>query len=787
MRKRPMLLLAFVFWLGIFQKISKNPWCICGIIAVLIYANGSLWRMKHWRRLLFRSLLLLVCFGAGYERMACYSERQEENLADIPEKEKVCIQGRITQKEAWGTQIQYSISNGVLLLQKKSIPKISCLVRSNNTACEVGQTVVFCGSVRHFEGARNDGNFDERRYQNSRGFLCAIEDAVVKRWVKKSPVWQKWINRIKEESERILEQTMEKQVAKTMGGILLGMGKEVDKEVKTRYNKSGIVHILTVSALHISVLALGLYRRLRRKWLGNRMAFLVTFPIVWLYANLVGMGLSVRRAMLLFVLGCVSPIFGRCYDLLSGMGLYLLLVLWENPFVYQYTGFIYAVSAVLGIACVVKPIQKECSNRLEIKGGRKWIKKVKIDFISSFFIWMITLPVVVYEQFEIPVYAFAANFFILPFLKILLILGIFGVFAGIGNLSLAKLFLVPAQWILKYFDGVCGFLENIPGNRLIVGSPATIRILLYVALLLGAKALIVSKNTSKKIEKKRFFSGMIGICGALLLLCIPASPSSQMTMLDLGQGEGIFFAGEQGVTCFLDGGSTDVSKVGQYRILPFLKYHGVNSIDYWFVSHGDADHVNGLEELLEEGYPIANLVLGKGMVQDYAWERLVSLAQKNKTKIRILGVSDRVCAGDLQFTSVMPWKEGNDRNENSMVLLAKINQELILLTGDITGEQEEYLMNQKWLPLVAIYKVAHHGSKYANGPEFLTKMSPRLALISCGKENRYGHPAKETLEHIRQAGAKMFCTKDRGQISVLIKEEGIYLREKYRGIDDENN
>lgn len=105
----------------------------------------------------------------------------------------------------------------------------------------------------------------------------------------------------------------------------------------------------------------------------------------------------------------------------------------------------------------------------------------------------------------------------------------------------------------------------------------------------------------------------------------------KLTVLDVGQGDGIYLHTDSGYDIFIDGGSTNVQSVGKYRILPYLKSNGVKEIDYWFVSHTDQDHISGLSEIFDEGYRIRNLVLFRGMMRDESYESWFHW-QKNRNR-----------------------------------------------------------------------------------------------------------------------------------------------------------
>ena len=258
----------------------------------------------------------------------------------------------------------------------------------------------------------------------------------------------------------------------------------------------------------------------------------------------------------------------------------------------------------------------------------------------------------------------------------------------------------------------------------------------------------------------------------------------------MGQGDGIYIESDAGTEIFVDGGSVDVSEVGKYRIQPFLKSRGVKEVDYWFVSHCDADHCNGLMELLEADVPIKHLVFSKYVLRDEAQEELAALAKQ--TGCQVLYMEEGECFRDasVRIQAMYPSEKAveGERNADSLVLLLEHEAFRGLLTGDIGQEQEKKLIetygevcdsrNIDW------YKAAHHGSKTSNSKELLDALQPKIATISCGRNNSYGHPGKEAVEHMQDAGAEIFQTTECGQISItqedgkvcvrrLLKEKGV--------------
>lgn len=327
----------------------------------------------------------------------------------------------------------------------------------------------------------------------------------------------------------------------------------------------------------------------------------------------------------------------------------------------------------------------------------------------------------------------------------------------------------------------------------------------------------------------------VGICWGFLLLGVVIltwrlRPELQVTFLDVGQGDCIFLQTEDGASYLTDGGSSSVSKVGKYRMIPFLKYQGASQIKAVFVSHADSDHYNGIAELLEqaelEGIRVENLVLTDiaDECRSEGYEELVELAGQNGITVQLLHEGQQLQDGELLFQCLHPSKgyRAEDLNETSMVLLVTYREFSMLLTGDVQGAGEEHLTQelQDWKEPgvtqmqdvirisgeeesmeeesiederieeqieekrpqnkmganhteteLTILKVAHHGSKNSTSEEFLKAANPKLAIISCGKGNRYGHPHEETLERLEKVDIPWFCTKDYGAITVTVDDK----------------
>ena len=329
-------------------------------------------------------------------------------------------------------------------------------------------------------------------------------------------------------------------------------------------------------------------------------------------------------------------------------------------------------------------------------------------------------------------------------------------------------FALLIEGILAFYRMTCEFCDSLPGNSLTFGRPEIWQMALYLSLLF---AILLLK---KKIKLP--FRWGIALVALLLLIWRPGS-ELKITFLDVGQGDCIYIENDNGDCYLVDGGSSSVSHVGKYRLLPFLKFQGAGILEAVFVTHPDEDHCNGIMELLEQGEAqgirVKNLVLPdvSESVKNEGYLTLVQAAGKAKIPISYLSRGQRLENGRLILTCLHPEKgdRNTEPNEYSIVLKASYGNFSALLTGDIEGNGEreltESLTEEPAGGRVTVLKAAHHGSKYSTPEAFLESERPVYAVISCGKKNSYGHPHRELLERLENCGAEILITWESGAVS----------------------
>ncbi len=258
-------------------------------------------------------------------------------------------------------------------------------------------------------------------------------------------------------------------------------------------------------------------------------------------------------------------------------------------------------------------------------------------------------------------------------------------------------------------------------------------------------------------------------------------------MLDVGQGDGMVIRTKSGRIYLSDFGSSSVKGVGTYRLLPFLRVKGYGRIEGIFVSHLDMDHYNGVLELLEaaeeEHISIGTLFLPISVREEGTAEKLaelLELAELTDVSVAFLQAGDRVIDGKTEFFCLHPGNGEYESNNGSMVVSVEYGDFSFLLTGDVEKEGEEEIRERiDQLGQYHLLKVAHHGSKGSSMEAFLEEIQPRVSLISCGENNRYGHPAGEVLDRLAKAGSLVLQTPETGAITIRPKEDGSFTVETF--------
>ena len=522
-------------------------------------------------------------------------------------------------------------------------------------------------------------------------------------------------------------------------------------------------------------------------------AALVTIIFLIAYGELTGFSIATNRAVVMMICLLCAKILGKSYDMLSAMALSAIIILLQKPYALMNNGFLLSYGTVFGIY-LLTPVLTEILqiDVVEECYGKKVAEPLK-SLSASMGATIMTLPVIMYTYYEIPSYSVFLNLIILPFLSFVVGLGMTAAFVGCFFYWGGKFLLGTVHFILQYYELVCHIVSNFPAAVLITGRPECCQIGIYYLIIIvwiyQWRGFSYVKKNRCGLENKGYFkriSSLILLFILLLLLFIPkVNEEFELTMLDVGQGDGIVLQSGK-FTMLMDGGSSSEKQVGKYRIIPYLKYRGISHVDIIAISHPDSDHISGLLELLENedsyGISVGKVLLPERPEPEEEYRLLEKKICKTGTDILKIKAGDTFLCGNIKLCCYYPYKDtvAESANDYSMVLRAECGNFSALLTGDLGEEGERKMIEGLGgLPQTDILKVGHHGSKTSTSMELLNRLKPRIALISAGKENRYGHPSREVTERLKTKGISTYVTIRSGAVSVYGAGDKLWV-EEYR-------
>ena len=704
----------------------------------------------------------------------------------------------------------------------------------------IGETILCSGTLSFFEPASNPGQFDAEKYYKNKDTLFTVKKAAVKMSTGESGSLRQRLKVFADGQEERLEYFLSDAYASILKAMLFGNKKELDNETKELYQDNGIAHILAISGLHISLLGMSVYRLFQRLPFPRWVSLFGSEIFLLLYGCMVGFSASAFRAIGMFTFFLVSKICKRSYDMITAVAFVAMLQLLIHPGYLFDCGFQLSYAAILGMG-ILLPAFQELIKAIPIF----WIQKGVSLILPSLSVTLLTAPILVYHYHELSFFSILLNVIVIPFTGVLLLTAIAMLVLSHVCIPLALLLSVPVKLILAFYEYNCRFLELFPIGQKNIAHPSIMTIFCYYCLLFAMTVLVK--------EKRNLYQFLFPVAAAVLLL-FPKNPGFSVWTLDVGQGDCSVIFSKEGNCFVIDCGSTSEYNVGEKRLIPFLKYHGVGKVDAVFVTHADADHMNGVVELLtcgaDENIEVSCVVVHEqngleelteqinllevdedrnGEVSAQLsgiekWQQLAEAANVAGVPIVEMGQADCVKTDSMSLTCLYPLdgQSGLTGNASSMVLsleaetskgaMAAFNDVVLrnagagdlqdcvfraLFTGDLETDGEALLLDEYGKKSMVeqdtdsddasmagqcdilgmemqydLLKVGHHGSSGSSSVEFLEWASPELAVISCGKDNSYGHPHMETLKRLRVAGCTVETTPDTGAIIILLDAGG---------------
>ena len=486
--------------------------------------------------------------------------------------------------------------------------------------------------------------------------------------------------------------------------LLFGDNK-LDKEIKTSYQINGISHLFSVSGFHINFITSIIYFYLDRVTYNKKIKYITVDIFLVLYLLLCNTT-SLLRCTVMNILLSINHLLKLNIKKIDIVLLTLILCIIINPFIIYDIGFIY--SYTISFFLILYKNKYKTNNKL--------LKIIYISLIS----FLVSLPINIYTSYEINFLNIILNIIIVPIVSLILL-----------PLSLLTLIFPILDNILylitSILEKISLYTSNINIFKQVLSKPSIILIIIYYLVII----LILSKN-------KHYYLILI-----LLIFhkTIPLYNSNlEVVMFDVGEADSMLISTpSKKVNILIDTGrGIDIN-----NIIIYLKSIGISKLNYLIITHGDEDHIGGALYLIDN-FKVDNVILNKGDYTELEVELIIHLKNKNIkytnniNKIPLLG----------SYMYLLNTKKFSNENDNSIVTYFEYQKYKFLFMGDSSSKTEEYLINNYNLANISFLKVGHHGSNTSSSPLFINKITPKVSLISVGRNNFYHHPNKEVLTNL---------------------------------------
>ena len=683
-------------------------------------------------------------------------------------------------------------------------------------ACRIGGRVTLSGKASRPEPATNPGQYDAQKASCARHICLKLSDVTLKGTdQRRGSLFLNALASLRVSLRKGAEQIFGPRNSALMSAIVLGDRSGLDAETRQLFQDGGILHVLAVSSLHVTLLGLTLYQILRRLRQSFLVSALASGFLVVSYCLMTGSSYSAIRAGVMFLLWLGAQVTGRTFDRLTALGVAAILILIRQPLALTDAGFLLSFGCILSLA-LLEPVFSDIWNPRHALSRR---------LSGALALQAGVLPCVLWFYCQTTPYGILVGLIVLPSMSLVMFFGTIGILAGLliplGSffLTSARLAGGPCGYLLDLFRLLCRLAQRLPGDVLITGRPPVWKMVLYYVCLLSF-CLIIRLPDRKTFLKNRkkirvLHAGLL--LSLFLLMLIQRKPAFRFTCLDVGQGS-CALVEQDGLTMLFDCGSSSVKDVWRRRVEPALKFYGISHIDLLFLSHADGDHISGAQELLSGMHgmlPGAACFrrmppegISSAQTGDLTLVQRFSAAQAGGIRIeRILlpqtdvtsdgpGMAEVIAAArrfnipistvsegaefqhgqlHLRVLSPSPGRMTGSDNEDCIVLSLSWKNIRILFTGDLEKEGEEKFTRAYQDAALfspprghsetnsrTILLAGHHGSRNATSEGFLSLVRPDLVLISCGRNNRYGHPAASMLKRLEDRGLPCFRTDQSG-------------------------
>lgn len=633
----------------------------------------------------------------------------------------------INETNFYGVVIDYQYKDGYISLILKGKEKLKCnyyLDNNEKINIKYGDKLYVNGKLKKPNNNTIPNTFNYKKYLEHNDIYYILEIDKINKQLKTNNIIYKIKNILKSRIDKY-------DHTGYLNAFILGNKNNIDNETYSNYSKNGIIHIFSISGMHISLLA-SIILSLLNKINKNNKNVLVVIMFLIFYLILTNYQASIIRSIIFYIVINLFKLKKVKVTTLDSFLISISLILLFIPkFIYN-IGFLYSSSVSFSLIFYKNKFNKNYVMNL-----------LYVSFIS----FLISLPITVSLNYQVNLLSIIINLLFVPLVSFILyplslIVFVFPIF-----ISLFNFFISITEFLSNNISNISFFDLFIPKMNL------TIIIIYY---------LLVYLLLSKNIKWLIVFCFYIFVIKNINVI----DNSYYVYFLDVGQGD-MSVIKYKNECIVIDTGPSNVYK-STYKItdnhIKFLHSIGVNNIDLLIISHGDNDHI-GNANYLVNNFRVKNVSFNSG---DYNELEIGLIKLLKDKKINYFKDNEIKYSNKIKYL-YLNTKVYDNENDNSSVVYLKIYKYNFLFMGDASIEKEKDILNKYDISNIDFLKVGHHGSNTSSSKEFINRIKVKYSLISVGKNNRYGHPKESVIDTLKSS--KIYRTDEDGSIEIKIKSD----------------
>jgi len=583
------------------------------------------------------------------------------------------------------------------------------------------------------------------------------------------PLWQRWADDLRR-GLRDASTVLDDEEAGLLPALVVGDTDQMAPRIVDEFRTAGLSHLLAVSGANLAIVCGAVYLLAKRLRAGPRTAAAAAMAALVGFVVLAGPEPSVLRAAVMGAVTLLALVLGRRRSTLPSLATAVLVLVFVDPALGGEPGFALSVVATASLVLVAPKWSKALKQRGVPNG---LAEAVVVPTAAS----LATAPLVAGLSGQVSLVAIAANLVAGPVVAPATVLGVVAAVVAPLYRPAAELVVHVAGPAVTWLIQVGRQSATVPGAA--VGWPKGWLGALALLAVTAAVVLLLRLKKTRTLVVAVLVGGFVVLVPMKVIAPTWPPDGWKVVICDVGQGDALVLATDEPDRAVVVDTGPDPGAVDRC-----LKTLGIKRIPLLVLTHLHADHVQGLPAVLA-GRAVGAIATGPLKEPAWAWKEVIRQARDHRVRVVEPKVGERFAWPGLEVEVLGPRRPpatddtNTTVNDYSLVLKAHTRAGRVLLTGDVELAGQSALLGERDLG-VEVLKVPHHGSRYSL-PAFLKATHPRIALVSVGAGNRYGHPSEHVLDLLRAGGALVLRTDKDGDLAVLPGNRTVRRRREWSG------